>query len=287
MNCSAPVLPVPVVDLCVPDSQSPTGMSLACGSYRLTYQLTVAGLYNLTATLNNTLLRDHPDPLRIKPSTISLATTYAFGRGTSQAYSGEGGNFTVVAVDQYTNRLTTGGSTVTGTVSGPRYIPVLTSTDMTDGRYYFAYDVDLVGDHSIQVKLGLEQFAFSPISPVSILPGQTVAANCVAMGLGLNESEVGYTSAFVIQPRDLFNNTKYDPNLDIFTARLYHPLQNRTVLQAADGVDLGLTTGETGGTAGIDLNGDADYTDIVVGAYAAKDGATNTGAAYVLFGQGE
>ena len=38
---------------------------------------------------------------------------------------------------------------------------------------------------------------------------------------------------------------------------------------------------------GHDLNGDSDFTDIVVGAFTADDGAYTTGAAYVIFGQGE
>jgi hypothetical protein len=213
----------------VPDPTiQPFSRHNTAGSYAVTYRLTIAGRYNISADLGGVAIRNSPVSLLIKPADLSLSTSYAYGEGTKQTWSGEPANFTVVATDAYTNRLSTGGAFLRGTILGPRYVPVLVPVDLTDGQYRFDYNLDLIGVHSIQVKAGLQQFAFSPIFPVSVMPGDTQALNCAAQGAGLSVADIGYYATFVVQARDRYNNPKYDPLLDHFTASIYHAVSNIT-----------------------------------------------------------
>ena len=119
--------------------------------------------------------------------------------------------------------------TISGQVRGPRYIPNLASVSLGDGSYFFEYQLDLVGEYSIVVQLGLEAFAFSPLSPVDIIPGNSHPGSCVAMGPGLSNAEVGMVGTFDIQPRDQYGNAKFDIN-DQFSGHMHHPGQDVTVV---------------------------------------------------------
>ena len=117
---------------------------------------------------------------------------------------------------------------ISGQVRGPRYIPNLASVSRGDGSYFFEYQLSLVGEYSIVVQLGLQAFAFSPLSPVDIIPGNSHPGSCVAMGSGLSNAEVGMVGTFDIQPRDQYGNSKFDVN-DAFSGHMHHPGQNVTV----------------------------------------------------------
>ena len=253
LNATAPTTDLEIVDCDgMPQCTPPTLVTDCCyttgGSYLVSYRQTIAAVYSLSVTLNDTSIRDMPSTLTISPDVPAATHTYVYGGGTRQSISGDDTNFTVVTVDAYSNRRTVGAEgaqfTVSGQVRGPRYIPNLPSVDNEDGSYLFSYNLDLVGIYSIVLQLGLEPFAFSPLTPVSIIPGNTHPGSCVAMGPGLSEAEVGQTMGFDIQPRDMYGNPKFDED-DDFSGWMYHP---------ASGTNVSLPNAGT--TPPVDSNGD-------------------------------
>jgi hypothetical protein len=201
------------------------------GRYDVLYNITVAGVYSVTAILDvdgvNEYVRDSPSQLIIEPAAASLQHSYADGSGVLGTSAGVTGEFSIVTVDIWTNKCIKGGDNIVAQVRGPWYIPGIDGVDLQNGVYSLNYLLELTGEYMIVVQLNDFEFHMSPISEVIVVPGPALASESIATGAGLVEVQVGDVGAVQMQARDEFGNAR-DAELGFFVVIFAHIATDQT-----------------------------------------------------------
>jgi hypothetical protein len=128
---------------------SPTIIDRENGTYFITESLTVAGLYQGTATLGGFNISGSPFSFQVLPGALSPSDCTITGSGLTVAIAGQTATFTVVARDVYGN-VRNSGDIFTATITGPKNL-ILSDTDNNDGTYTFTYSLPVAGTYSMTV----------------------------------------------------------------------------------------------------------------------------------------
>eukprot|EP01052_Picozoa_sp_SAG31_P022653 SAG31_NODE_1812_length_7215_cov_1.891934_1_plen_2312_part_01 len=190
------------------------------GAYVVMYNLTVAGSYNMSASLEDVHLLGSPWLLSIVPAVPDLQNSYAIGPGVTSALAGIETSVWIVTVDYWTNECIEGGDEVHALIRGPRYPPEITAVDLGNGTYGVHYTLDLVGQYNVFVQLNDYRFGLSPLEPF-VSPGPAAAHMCIASGSATHTINAGEIAELYIQSRDANDNPR-PAGSDTFEAILEH-----------------------------------------------------------------
>jgi hypothetical protein len=150
-------------------------ISCANGIYYGEYRVTLAGLYDITITLDDLSAKGSPYQATIVAGPIDAKETQATGSGLATGSAGVDSQFTILSEDQFGNRidvcldkndwtrfevnLTSGTYTSQGTI-----------VSCTSGQYGVQYNVTKAGTYSLSVTYQGTPISGSPFSP-RISPG--------------------------------------------------------------------------------------------------------------------
>jgi hypothetical protein len=195
LHCEAVLHGAEIVNACV--------SSLPDGSFRISYQCSISGAYELHALLDGQPLGQGPYALSVGAAETSAAHCVVSGSGLHQALAGERSEILVTCRDRFANARTSGGDHLRLQTSGPGGVDVVIK-DNGNGTYACGYTVLVSGRYSFSVHLSAAELV---TSTVNVLPAQPFASRCTAKGLGLLVDLVaGNRTALTVQMRDRFGN---------------------------------------------------------------------------------
>ena len=184
---------------------------VANNTYEASYNITVAGEYQLFVFINDESVQSTPSNVTVAPGALYAPASVATGPGVTQAVSGSEANFTITAKDQFGNivpgapldpppfnvTLTNGNNTVPGFV-------VYTSA----GVYTVTYTLLApTGNWSLDVNSFGVAISGSPFTVV-LLPGPISAANCFAFPDPLTDGVAYENYFFLVQGVDINGNNE-------------------------------------------------------------------------------
>lgn len=180
------------------------------GTYTVTYQATVPGVYVGDTTLGSKSVHNSPFKVLIEANDAAAEEadpkwTSATGPGLDSCCTTEEAPFTVVARNRYGNQLKKGGSDLKFRVKGHRGKAVKSSIkDNGDGTYSAKYQPTAAGNQILELKLDGK-----PVSkfPKSVAATQiTDASKTVARGAGTEVASTAEVAEFIIQAKDAVGN---------------------------------------------------------------------------------
>jgi hypothetical protein len=96
-------------------------------------------------------------------------------------------------------------TTATSTDLDPQYNSELTLDDAAPGRHTLSWNVTVSGDYQLAMTLDGAVIEHSPWT-IRVHPFEPTASETLVFGAGTVSAQAGYTSAFTIQPRDMYGN---------------------------------------------------------------------------------
>jgi len=104
--------------------------------FSVEYLFTRSGSYLMSAFVNLDPIRGCPVNLTISPSVVCAAKTYLSSSSLSIFYAGSASTFSIIALDDFGNKLSDGGLVFVVTIKSKVYT-TYKATDMLDGTYRY------------------------------------------------------------------------------------------------------------------------------------------------------
>jgi adhesin/invasin len=171
----------------------------ANGTYAASYTPTAVGTDNVAITINGTAIGGSPFASTVGAGAVSPANSTATVPGGS---AGSATSIVVRARDAYGNPLSTGGETVSVTVSGTNNAGALTVTDQGNGTYTASYTPTTLGTDNVAITINGTPISGSPFTS-SVGPGAVSPANSTAT---VPDGTAGLSTAIVVQAWDAYGN---------------------------------------------------------------------------------
>ena len=197
-----------VVDVTGANSALPAVTDHGDGTYAASYTPTVSGSDTVTITINGTAIQDSPATSEVSAGPADAAHT------TANVPNGEAGMPTVVTIqarDANDNLRTTGGDTVTVSVTGGNTGSGTTAaavavmvTDHGDGSYTTQYTPVAAGTDSIAIQLNGSPIQGSPYTS-QVAAGSTSADASTA---NVPDGSAGVATLITVQARDADGNPR-------------------------------------------------------------------------------
>jgi len=169
------------------------------GTYTATYSPQFAGTDEIDIEMNGTPISGSPFTSEVSPGAPVAANSTAT---VPDGQAGSVTNIVVQARDAGGNDLTTGGATVTVTVSGDNPAGALAVNDEGDGTYTASYTPTVAGTDNVAITLGGSAISGSPYSS-AVDPDVVDGSNSTA---SVPDGQVGVATDITVQARDQYGN---------------------------------------------------------------------------------
>jgi hypothetical protein len=190
------------------------GVSAGEGVYDFEYTTTVSGLHQMSIELQrdgqSMPLSGSPFAVQVTPAELSPEQSILLTTITNVT----AGSFLPLLIqerDAFGNRRAVSTvfeeSTLTAELRQGNNAVACNSTDKADGTHATWCYPTLKGTQQLHLQLSKVAIEDSPFD-VLVLPGPTLAANCIASGPGLTKARPGFPGSFQITAYDSFNNVK-------------------------------------------------------------------------------
>ena len=191
------------------------------GAYTVTYNATVAGLWQLHATAGSVHVLGSPFNVLVSPGPTSAFASIAVGEGTSKAAIGEPTIVVLRTKDLWGNDRGVGGDRVSATLTQGATSSVVHASvrDTADGSYTLRYTLTLTSwqtDYLMAVRVNNVSLGGSPFR-VKPVPGPTVCDE--SLSVELPTCIAGAVSESPIFAKDRLGNQRSSGG-DVFTASL-------------------------------------------------------------------
>ena len=184
--------------------------------YEGKFVTTVSGSYSVSISYRGKHITNSPFPIEILPNvvcrTLSYVTTTVLRLTTAGSYS----NFSIVALDQFSNQLSDGGLSFRALISPIVTYPVpmqMSVVDMNDGTYAASFMVTAAGQYSSSVSMCLldgcsDLGKFPNKSPfrTTVIPGAMEPTSSFVTGEGFTAATAAIDSSFWLNLNDASGN---------------------------------------------------------------------------------
>ncbi len=174
--------------------------------FSVEYLFTRSGSYLLSAIVDLAPIKGCPVNLTVNPSVVCAANTYLSGASLSVFYAGTARTFSIIAMDDFGNKLTSGGSLFAVTIKSKLYT-TYTAADMFDGTYQYSVMLTKSGSFFIEVSFSaVIRIKSTPVSCTCYPASSPDPATTIVSGAALRRSVANAVATFIIEVRDMFSN---------------------------------------------------------------------------------
>jgi hypothetical protein len=185
---------------------SPTVTDNADGTYTVKYSVQVSGTWVVSVYVETIPIQASPFNAVMHAGPADALKSLGYGPGLEQAEAGTPGTFTVEARDQYGNKVVSGGSTVTATITLGATLPVVVPViDNGDGTYTASYTVTVSATWVVRAYIGGILVKDAPFN-VPVAAAHADPSHSEASGNGIISAKVGLLSSITVQSFDVYSN---------------------------------------------------------------------------------
>eukprot|EP00003_Mantamonas_plastica_P027968 TRINITY_DN615_c0_g1_i2.p1 TRINITY_DN615_c0_g1~~TRINITY_DN615_c0_g1_i2.p1 ORF type:complete len:5058 (+),score=1379.07 TRINITY_DN615_c0_g1_i2:1102-15174(+) len=181
------------------------------GRFKLQFNATIAGDYQLHITTNGQTIAGSPFPVHVFPASTHSPQSLAHGAGIVTTVAGTGTSFTVQARDVFENNRTIADDAITVTIvhatKGNVGVPQTIAPINASATYDIGYNTTIAGSYQLGIKLNNVDISGSPFT-ITTTPNLVNFHLSNVFGNALTSVVAGDLGEFYIQARDSFNNSR-------------------------------------------------------------------------------